>query len=138
MVAIITLNILIALRLRHQKKLQKEMSDHKSKEKDKQQRQIDRMLLAATACFVVFVLPQIIFDYSEKFWDKGTSGSNFIRERARHVMVMTCSTLNIFNHAVNFILYVLVAQKFRAEIVRLFTCGRLSGIKKRNTTLTKT
>ncbi|GFR89506.1 thyrotropin-releasing hormone receptor [Elysia marginata] len=113
MLTIITLNILIALRLRHQRKLQKEMSDQKSKDKDKQQRQIDRMLVAATCCFSLFVLPQIIFEYTERTWVIGSLGQDFIRERARHVLVLTCNTLNIFNHAVNFILYVLVAQKFR-------------------------
>ncbi|GFN93374.1 thyrotropin-releasing hormone receptor [Plakobranchus ocellatus] len=132
MVALITLNILIALRLRSQRKIQREMSDKKSKDRDKQQKQIDRMLLAATVVFCVFVLPQIIFQYTEMTWASvGSLGTDFYRERARHILVMTCNTLNVFNHAVNFLLYVFVAQKFRAEIIRLFTCGRFTGFGQR-------
>ena len=76
--------------------------------------QIDRMLLAATVFFCLCVLPKIVFQYTEKSWTAGGStGANFYLERARHITVVSVATLNVLNHAVNFVLYVLVAQKFR-------------------------
>ncbi|XP_059139452.1 growth hormone secretagogue receptor type 1-like [Physella acuta] len=131
--ALVVLNILIRVKLTSARKFQKQMSDQQNKEKDKQQQQINRMLMAASIWLIICVSPDTVYRYVDYalVWtgiEPGTMPHNIVR--IKYFLDVTCGVLKVYNHAANFILYVVAARKFRTELIKMVTCNRYGGTVK--------
>ncbi|CAL1530786.1 unnamed protein product [Lymnaea stagnalis] len=131
-VSLAVLNALIVRRLDQARKFQKQMSDVVNKEKSKQQQQINRMLLADSIWLFLCVTPDLCYRYSDQFLGREEDDNV-----ARLIMMNVFGVLRMYNSAVNFILYIIAAKKFRTELIKLVTCNRFVGIDQRASSISQ-
>nr|KAI8730263.1 growth hormone secretagogue receptor type 1-like [Biomphalaria glabrata] len=114
---LVLMNCLIARRLSATKAWQNKLSHGQSQSKSRQQRQIYQMLMASSICFILCIMPGIIYQYCHLLIERDDNGI-----RARLIMMNTFAVFEVYNSAANFVVYSIAAQKFRSEILHLLTC----------------
>ncbi|KAH9514327.1 hypothetical protein Btru_028770 [Bulinus truncatus] len=121
-VLLIILNFLIFKRLHKVSKFQKQMTEAINKNKVKQQKQINRMLMASSICLFICLMPDILYQYINRLIDRGDQGV-----RSRIILMNVFGVLKIYNCAANFFLYIIAANKFRTELLMLISCNHYGG-----------
>ncbi len=96
----------------------------------KKEKQITIMILVISISFVILTLPYSLFELMRKTLHQDTFYSIISRDRVRDFQRATLLLIDL-NHSTNFIFYVLAAERFRNQLIKILTFWKKINTKER-------